>query len=307
MRNIYLCTQSYEYMGAAVQAHGRFMPGKIERNRFPDGERSYKVDTGEVRGNNVLIVGGTVSDADILEVFNLACACVKYGAHRLTLMIPYFGYATMERAVHDGEVVMAKTMALLLSAIPQAPLGNHALLLDLHSEGIPHYFESHITAQHVYAKAAVNKLIHAAVKSREFVLGSTDAGRAKWVESLAQDLHVQPAFCYKKRLSGNETKITGVNANVSGKFVVIYDDMIRTGGSVAEAAGTYMEAGASGIAVVTTHGLFVGDCVKKFEACSFIESVGCTNSHPNSLTATFKGIEKRIEPIERTMLDAIGE
>ena len=305
MRNIYFCTQSYDYMSAAVAAHGRFSKGQIERNRFPDGERAYRIDTAEVRGNDVLIVGGTISDADILEVFNLACACVKYGAHRLTLMIPYYGYATMERAVHDGEVVMAKTMALLLSAIPQAPLGNHALLLDLHSEGIPHYFESRITAQHVYAKVIVSKLILDAAKSREFVLGSTDAGRAKWVESLAHDLHVQPAFCYKKRLSGNETKITGVNANVSGKFVVIYDDMIRTGGSVAEAAGTYMEAGASGIGVVTTHGLFVGECVKKFEACGFIESIGCTNSHPNSLSATFKGIEKRIECIETTMLNAM--
>ncbi len=307
MRTVFFCTKNYEYMSAVIEAQSRFARARIERNQFPDGERAYRIDTAEVRGSDVLIVGGTISDADILEVFNLACACVKYGAHRLHLMIPYFGYSTMERAVHDGEVVMAKTMAMLLSAIPQAPLGNHALLLDLHSEGIPHYFESRITAQHVYAKAAVGRLIHAAAASREFVLGSTDAGRAKWVESLAHDLHVQPAFCYKKRLSGNETKITGVNANVSGKFVVIYDDMIRTGGSVAEAAGTYMQAGASGIAVVATHGLFVGDCVKKFEACGFIEFVGCTNSHPNSLTAAFTGIEKRVESIETTMLDEISK
>ena len=307
MRTVFFCTKSYEYMSAEIEAHSRFAKAKIERSQFPDGERAYRIDTAEVRGSDVLIVGGTISDSDILEVFNLACACVKYGAHRLQLMIPYFGYSTMERAVRDGEVVMAKTMAMLLSSIPRAPLGNHALLLDLHSEGIPHYFESHITAQHVYAKAAVSKLIHAAATSREFVLGSTDAGRAKWVESLAHDLHVQPVFCYKKRLSGSETKITGVNANVAGKFVVIYDDMIRTGGSVVEAAGTYMEAGASGIAVVATHGLFVGDCIKKFEACGFIEFVGCTNSHPNSLTATFNGIEKRVEKIETTMLDAISK
>ncbi len=305
MRNVYYCTQSYEYMSAAINAHGRFSKGKIERNRFPDGERGYRIDTPDVRGNDVMIVGGTVNDSDILEIFNLACACVKYGAHRLYLMIPYYGYATMERAVHDGEIVMAKTMALLLSSIPQAPLGNHAMLLDLHSEGIPHYFESGLTAQHVYAKPIVGKLILDAAKSREFVLGSTDAGRAKWVESLAHDLNVQPAFCYKKRLSGSETKITGVNANVSGKFVVIYDDMIRTGGSVAEAAGTYMEAGATGIGVVTTHGLFVGECIRKFEKCGFIESVGCTNSHPNSLSVTFNGIEKRIANIEALMLSAM--
>ena len=91
---------------------------------------------------------------------------------------------------------------------------------------------------------------------------------------------------------------------MTGKFVVIYDDMIRTGGSVAEAAGTYMNAGATGIGVVTTHGLFVGECVRKFEACGFIESVGCTNSHPKSLTAGFNGIELHVAGIEKTMLDA---
>ncbi len=111
----------------------------------------------------------------------------------------------------------------------------------------------------MYAKKTVCGLIRAAAKGKEFVLGSTDAGRAKWVESLAQDLHVMPAFCYKQRLSGSETRITGVNANVGGKFVVLYDDMVRTGGSVVEAARTYMEAGATGVGVVTTHGCSWGN------------------------------------------------
>ncbi len=306
MRSVFFCTKSYDYMSAAVEAHGRFAKAGIERSVFPDGERAYRIDTSQVRGNDVLIIGGTISDSDILEIFNLACACVKYGAHRLHLMIPYYGYATMERAVKDGEVVMAKTMAMLLSAVPPAPLGNQVLLLDLHSEGIPHYFESNLTAQHVYAKKTVCNLILTAAKNRDFVLGSTDAGRAKWVESLAHDLNVMPAFCYKQRLSGSETRITGVNANVGGKFVVLYDDMIRTGGSVAEAARTYMEAGATGVAVVTTHGLFVGECVKKFDACGFIESVSCTNSHPNSLVVKFTAMEKRVEAIELKMLDEIS-
>jgi ribose-phosphate pyrophosphokinase len=306
MRHVFYCTKSYGYMNETIAARG-FARGALERGNFPDGERSLKIDPAEVRGADVLLCGGTIGDSEIIELYSLAVACVKYGANRLCLMIPYYGYATMERAVKGGEVVMAKTMAMLLSAIPQAPMGNCVLLLDLHSEGIPHYFENNTTARHVYAKKVVCAMIERAARGRPYVLGSTDAGRAKWVESLAHDLHVMPAFCYKQRLSGTQTRITGVNANVKDTFVVIYDDMIRTGGSVVEAARTYKEAGASGVAIVTTHGLFVGECRKKFEACGIIESVSCTNSHPNSLSAAFYGIDLHVVPIEATMLEAIAE
>ncbi len=69
MRSVFFCTKSYEYMSAGVEAHGRFSKAGIERSVFPDGERAYRIDTSQVRGNDVLIVGGTISDSDILEIF----------------------------------------------------------------------------------------------------------------------------------------------------------------------------------------------------------------------------------------------
>ena len=102
------------------------------------------------------------------------------------------------------------------------------------------------------------------------MLASTDAGRAKWVESLAKDLQVDAAFVYKRRTSGSETEITGVSANVAGQRVVIYDDMIRTGGSLLNAAQVYRDAGAVAIDAIATHGVFPGDSLEKFAraACS---------------------------------------
>jgi len=66
-------------------------------------------------------------------------------------------------------------------------------------------------------------------------LGSTDAGRAKWVESLANDLGVPAAFVFKRRRSAEETEVTAVSTRLAGEMVVIYDDMIRTGGSLINA------------------------------------------------------------------------
>ena len=71
------------------------------------------------------------------------------GARRLTIVCPFFGYATMERAVLPGEVVTAKNRARLLSGVPRSPMGNRILLLDLHSDGIPHYFGDDLSAHHV--------------------------------------------------------------------------------------------------------------------------------------------------------------
>ena len=86
---------------------------------------------------------------------------------------------------------------------------------------------------------------------------------------------------YKERLSGSETHITGVNADVAGKRVVIYDDMIRTGGSLMQAAQVYHQAGAIEIVALTTHGLFTNLALDKLERQGILKKVISTNTHPN--------------------------
>jgi ribose-phosphate pyrophosphokinase len=115
------------------------------------------------------------------------------------------------------------------------------------------------------------------------VLASTDAGRAKWVESLANDLGVSPAFVYKRRTSGDATQVTGVSAQVEGKRVVIYDDMIRTGGSLLDAAKAYRDAGAVSIDAIATHGLFPGTSLDKLESSGLLGNIVTTNSHPRAV------------------------
>ena len=272
---------TYDYLADAIAKHGGWERGAVNRKTFPDGEHYRRIDS-DPADRDVILVGGTVDDATTLELYDLACGLVMYGAYRMRLVLPFYGYSTMERSVRAGEIVTAKTRARLLSSIPTASRGTQVLLLDLHVGAIAHYFEGGIRPIHVYGK----KLTTAAARrcgGDDFVLASTDAGRAKWVESLAKDLQVDAAFVYKRRTSGSETEFTGVSANVAGRRVVIYDDMIRTGGSLLAAAHVYKDAGAVSIDAIATHGLFPGDSLSKIKASGLLGCLVTTDSHPRAV------------------------
>ena len=278
---------AYDYLGVAIAGAGGWEYGKVQRERFPDGEHYCRIAT-DPADRDVILVGGTIDDESTLALYDLACGLVGNGAYRLSLVIPYFGYSTMERSTRDGEVVTAKTRARLLSSIPLASRGTQVFLLDLHVASIAHYFEGGIRPIHVYAKELILSEARrlggsAGGGKNDFVLACTDAGRAKWVESLANDLDVQAAFVYKRRVSGSETHVTGVSAQVAGKRVIIYDDMIRTGGSLINAAQAYRDAGAASIDAIATHGLFPGDSLARIAATGLFGQVATTDSHPRAV------------------------
>ncbi|UJP64360.1 ribose-phosphate diphosphokinase [Mongoliitalea daihaiensis] len=272
--------KDYEYLLEEILRYSDFEKGELEVKIFPDGERYQRILT-FVNGRDVALVGGTISDTDTLEMYDLAYALIKYGARSIRLVFPYFGYSTMERAVKPGEVVTAKSRAVMFSSLPRTSLGNHFYFFDLHSEGIPHYFEGQALISHIYCKPII---IEAAnnLADEGFVMACTDAGRAKWVESLANEMGVNAAFVFKRRVSGVKTEVTSISADVQDKDVVIYDDMVRTGGSLINAAKAYKAAGAKKIYTITTHGLFTNNAIDKIKSSGVIEKVITTNSHPNS-------------------------
>jgi len=279
MAPIVFATRAYSSMAEAICRAAGGTAGEVERRAFPDGERYQRIVTG-CDGGDVVLVGGTISDGDTLELYDLACGLVGCGAERLSLVIPYFGYSTMERAARDGEVVTAKTRARLLSSIPAAGRGTRVFLLDLHVDGITHYFEDAVHPVHVSGKPVIAAAVRRLGGGNDFVLGCTDAGRAKWVELLASELGVEVAFVYKRRLSGDRTAVSGVSAHVRGRQVIVYDDMIRTGGSLLAAAAAYRDAGATSIAAVTTHGLFCGDALDRLAQSGLFTAIVATDSHP---------------------------
>ena len=100
------------------------------------------------------------------------------------------------------------------------------------------------------------------------------------MESLANDLSVDAAIILKIRESGERTRIVSVSGRVEGKRVVIFDDMIRSGGSMIHAAEAYRDAGARELAAVCTHGLFPDDSFEKIMATGLFTNIVSTDSHP---------------------------
>jgi ribose-phosphate pyrophosphokinase len=265
-----------------LSAHLGVLVSPLERRQFPDGESYLRFDLPDrfaLLGQHVLLVGATDSDASLEELYRLGCTAAKHGALSLVLVIPYFGYSTMERATRPGEVVTAKTIARQLSVIPRAVRGNWVLLMDLHGAGIVHYFEGDTVALELYAEAKVVSAIER-LRLGNLCLASTDMGRAKWVEAFANRLHAPVALIHKKRLSGSQTRINAVVGDVAGRDVVIYDDMIRTGGSLVQAAEAYLAAGARTVQAVTTHLVLPPGTVERLEASPLAKIIG-TDTHPN--------------------------
>jgi ribose-phosphate pyrophosphokinase len=278
---VVLSTRSYGYLADHLAAAAGLTRGAVRSRFFPDGERHLVVAT-PVAGREVVMVGGTVSDADTLELFDLACGVVALGAESLVLVIPYFGYSTMERVTQDGEVVTAKTRARLLSAIPRARAGNRVILLDAHSEGLPHYFEEGLSPVHLRADPVI---LQAARRKglADYVLACADAGRAKRVQSLANALGVPAGFVFKKRVDPETTELIAMSADVEGKPVILYDDMIRTGSSLRNAARAYLRAGAASVTALATHGVLPGDSLHRLRESGLLQGIVCTDSHPRAV------------------------
>ena len=280
-KKLLFSTKAYTTLAVNLLTLGDFETGNLERKDFADGEHYLRILT-NVTGRDAILLGGTPSDADIMELYDIACGLVDSGVHRLYIIIPYYGCSTMERAVKSGEVVTAKTRARLLSSIPLPGSGAQIVLLDLHVDSIAWYFEGNMRPTHLQGRSLLLQMIKSLVNDDDYVLASTDAGRAKQVQSLANDLNVLPSFIFKKRLDSGATEVSAVSAQVKDKHVIIYDDMIRTGGSLIGAARAYKEAGAARISVVSTHGIFAGDALKNLKECGLFDAIVVTDSHPNA-------------------------
>lgn len=271
MKKLYY-TETYEYLAKKI----KIPKGKIERKKFSDGEKYIRL-LDDLKNVDVYILGGTVSDEDTLDIYDIACASSMYGANSVNLIVPYFGYSTMERAVLSGEVVKAKTRARIFSSIPRAVKINTIYLFDLHVSGLVHYFENEIHPIHMYGKNLVKEAINT-IGKKNLVLGSPDEGRVKWVSSLAKDNDLPFAIVLKNRV-GEEIEHLAINADVKGKNVLIYDDMIRSGNTIISAANAYKKSGASKIYVFSSHAVFTNDNLIKSE---LIDGIFITDSHPNA-------------------------
>jgi len=294
LKKLVIHTSSYGYLAKELVANNpeSFELLKFERKRFADGERYHRL-LQKVRGRDVVVVGGTIDEKETMELYFLSTMVWRYKAHSITAILPYFGYSTMERAVKFGEDVKAKDIAVMLSSLPKPPGGLTFVMLDLHAEGIVDYFENGVWTEHLYAKQfvldGIAQSVAEAGSPAKVNIGTTDGGRLKWADSLAKEAGVGLAIVLKRRLSGTKTERMAVQGDVAGVDIDIFDDMIRTGGSLVESGKGYREGKSRKHRVRATHGVLPGKAIERLMGATdesgekLFEHVYVTNSHPRAV------------------------
>jgi ribose-phosphate pyrophosphokinase len=232
--------------------------GACAVERFPDGETWVGLDE-PVRGRDVFIVQSTSPPVNesLVELLAFADACRRAAAARITAIIPYFGYARQDKRLGRREPITASMVALVLQAVGI----NHVVTIDLHTPQIEGFF--HIPVDSLTAVPTLSSALSTRLPEGVVVV-SPDAGRVKMATEYAQRLGAPMAVLHKRRESGTETRVTHLVGDVRDRPCLIIDDMISTGGTIAESVEALLKAGARPeITVAATHGVFVEGCRDK--------------------------------------------
>jgi ribose-phosphate pyrophosphokinase len=227
--------------------------GECLVDRYPDGELAVEL-LKPVRGEEVFLVQPTSPPVNdhLVELLALADACRRAGAARITAIVPFFGYGRADKRHGRREPIMARVVADLLQVVG---IG-HVVTVDLHTPQIEGFF--HAAVDSLTAVPTLCRALRDRVPA-DLVVVSPDAGRVGMATRYAEQcLGASLVVLHKQRVSGAKTKVTHVVGDVSGRACLIVDDMISTGGTVAESIKAVLAAGARPeIIVAATHGLFV--------------------------------------------------
>jgi len=246
--------------------------GKLKIEKFPDGETYCRFDE-NLKGKKAFIVQSVcppVSE-NLVELLIILDAAKRQRPKKLTAVIPYYGYARQDRATKKGEPVSAQLAA---RAIKLA--GADAIIaMDLHSKAVEKFVKP---KKHVRALPAIAQYFRKK-KIKKLVVVAPDYGALKNARKQARVLKAKVAVIKKKRLTGKKVAMHGIEGNVKGKNCVIIDDIISTGGTMAQAIRALKKFGAENVYIAATHGLFVGPCIKRLNSAKPREII-VTNSIP---------------------------
>jgi ribose-phosphate pyrophosphokinase len=248
--------------------------GRAKVGKFSDGEIQVEIQE-SVRGMDAFVVQPTCPPVsrNIMELLIMLDALKRASADRISVVIPYYGYARQDRKVIPRTPISARLVANLITISGASRI----LAMDLHTGQIQGFFD--IPVDHLYALPVQLKYIKKV--EGEVVIVSPDAGGVERARELGKRLNASLAIIDKRREKANVSKVMHIIGNVKKKVAIILDDMIDTGGTIVKAAEAIMQNGATSVYACCTHPVLSGNAVEKISKSSIKELI-VTNTIPLS-------------------------
>lgn len=235
------------------------------------------VTVGEsVRDEDVFILQstapGNINDG-LMELLIMIHACRTASARRITAVIPNFPYARQDKKDKSRAPISAKLIANMLVTSGC----NHVITMDLHASQIQGFFN--VPVDNLYAEPSVLRWIRENYNDQEIVIVSPDAGGAKRATSIADRLDRGFALIHKERPRPNVVGRMVLVGDVKDKVAILVDDMADTCGTLAKAASTLRDNGASEVLAIVTHGILSGEAINILNN-SCLSKIVVTNTVP---------------------------
>ena len=251
--------------------------GEVTLKTFANGEIYCRFED-SIRGADVFLVqstAGPVNDS-LMELLIMANAAKLASAHRVTAVMPWYGYSRQDKKSKPREPITARLVADLL----QVSGVDRVLTMDMHAGQIQGFFE--IPVDHMTAVPLLVEHFRHRIESGELerlVVVSPDAGRAKLANHLAEELGARLAVLAKQRPDHNLAEITFLIGEVRDCSAILIDDMIDTAGTLCAGAQVVKNKGATRVLAAATHGLFSDRAYERL-VDSVIEEVVVTDTVP---------------------------
>ena len=241
---------------------------------FADGEFEPSFDE-TVRGADVFLIQSTTPPSDnLMELLLMIDAAKRASAANIIAVMPYFGYARQDKKGKPRVPIGAKLVSNLLTAAGV----NRVMTIDLHADQIQGFFE--VPVDHLYASELFVEDINN-LNLPNLVIASPDMGGSKRANAYAKMLKSGVVICYKERKQANVIGAMQALGDVTGKDVVIIDDMVDTAGTLTKAADLMMENGATSVRAYCTHGILSGSAYERLDD-SKLEELVITNTIPKT-------------------------
>ena len=235
--------------------------GNAEVGAFSDGENFVSIYE-TVRGSDVFVVQSTCSPVNdnLMELLIMIDALKRASAGRITAVMPYFGYARQDRKTKPRDPISAKLVANLITRAG----ADRVLTMDLHANQIQGFFD--IPVDNLLGNPIFTR--HFAERFGDDVEGtmvvSPDVGSVARARAFAQKLGMGLAIVDKRRQKANSSEVMNIIGDVQGKKVILFDDMVDTGGSLCNAAKALVEVGgAKSVQACASHGVLSGPAIDR--------------------------------------------